>query len=284
MNILKSLICVLCLASLAVQGDAQSSKIRIKGKVIDSASRKPIPDVTVSAFTFKDTSLVNFTFTTKNGNFYMEVDSKDSVLVSFSYFGYLEKQKTFVNNGPYVWYDRQIEMVNDPLWTTLSKVSLKTSPITMRGDTIEIQASRFKVLPGSDVAQLFKKIPGFEVDVKGTVKVNGKEIKKITVDGSEFFGNNPALVSKTLQADMIDKVQVYEEKDAQGQLVQDGEVMINLNLKKGRNNGYFGDALLGLGTDELFEAGLRLNSFQDDRKVSLIMNGNNINKLVSCKN
>ncbi|MDB4347525.1 outer membrane beta-barrel family protein [Bacteroidia bacterium] len=262
---------------LAFVGMSLNAQIRVKGKILDSATMKPLADVTVSAFNFKDTALLNFTFTTKNGNFYMEVNSLDSILVSFSYFGYLETHRTYQAGSNFYWRDEDIKLVSDPKWNTLSKVKIKTSPITMRGDTIEINANRFKVLPGSDVAQLFKKIPGFQVDVSGAVKVNGKDIKKITVDGSEFFGNNPALVSKTLQADMIDKVQVYEDKDELGEVKEDGEVTINLNLKKGANNGYFGDALLGAGSNELFEAGLRLNSFKGDRKLSLVANGNNIN-------
>jgi len=177
------------------------------------------------------------------------------------------------------WYFRtnEIEMVVDKRWSTIGAVTLKSSPISMHGDTIEIQASRFKVLPGSDVAQLFKKIPGMEVDVKGEVKVNGKVVTKIMVDGSEFFGNNPALVSKTINADMVDKVQIYNEKDAFGNEIPDGETIINLSLKKGKNNGLFGDALFGAGNNERFEAGLRLNSFKNDRKISLIANGNNTN-------
>lgn len=272
---MKRLIVLLLFCFLCVS--ASLGQITVKGKILDSATLEPLKDVTVSAFRLSDTALLNFTFTTKNGNYFMEVNSKDSILVTFSYFAYLEQHKIIGPSQLYYWRDDEIKLVADPQWTLLSKVTLKTSPITMRGDTIEINASRFKVLPGSDVAQLFKKIPGFEVDVQGSVRVNGKEIKKITVDGSEFFGNNPGMVSKTLQADMIDKVQVYEEKDELGQIKEDGEVTINLNLKKGANNGYFGDAILGAGTQELFEAGLRLNSFKGDRKLSLIANGNNNN-------
>lgn len=262
----------LCLLSLS----AFSQRINLMGRVQDSATGLPLKDVTVTAFSMKDTALLNFSFTTKNGNYYMEVNGQDSILVTFSYFAYIEKHEIFRSTDRF-YAGKNIILSPDPKWNTLSKVKLKTSPISMRGDTIEIIASRFKVLPGSDVAQLFKKIPGFEVDVSGTVKVNGKDINKIMVDGSDFFGNNPALVSKTLQADMIEKVQVYEEKDENGEVVQDGEVLINLKLKKGANNGYFGDAILGAGTNELYEAGIRYNSFKEDRKLSIIANGNNAN-------
>jgi hypothetical protein len=267
---------VIFIFTFIIVSHVSAQRINLMGRVQDSATGLPLKDVAVTAFSIKDTSLLNFSFTTKNGNYCMEVNGQDSILVTFSYFAYKEQHVIWKATERY--YTRtNIQLVPDPKWKTLSKVKLKTSPISMRGDTIEIIASRFKVLPGSDVAQLFKKIPGFEVDVSGTVKVNGKDINKIMVDGSDFFGNNPALVSKTLQADMIEKVQVYEEKDENGEIVQDGEVLINLKLKKGANNGYFGDAIFGAGTDELFEAGLRFNSFKEDRKLSIIANANNAN-------
>ena len=201
---------LLVLFALLLTTNIFSQRITVMGRVIDSISGDALKDVTVSAFSLKDTALLNFSFTSKNGNYYMEVNGQDSILVTFSYFAYKEKARTWKNQSN--WREVDIKLAPDPKWNTLSRVKLKTSPISMRGDTIEIIASRFKVLPGSDVAQLFKKIPGFEVDVSGTVKVNGKDINKIMVDGSDFFGNNPALVSKTLQADMIEKVQVFEEK------------------------------------------------------------------------
>src|SRR5690606_23287839 len=113
-------------------------------------------------------------------------------------------------------------------------VSVKTAAIRMNGDTIEINASKFKVLPGSDVAQLFKKIPGFEINVKGEIKVNGADVSKIMVDGSDFFGNNPGMVSKNLNADMIETVQVYEDRNEDGSPKENMTKVINLKLKKGK--------------------------------------------------
>jgi len=270
-------ICFICFAS-NLSAQYKKNIIIVKGKLMDSATKLPIKDATISAFRFQDTALLNFSFSSTNGNFYMEVTSTDSIFITFSSFEYYEKNVTF-QSSENSWYfsSNNVELAKDNRWQTLGTVTIRSSPINMRGDTIEILASRFKVLPGSDVAQLFKKIPGMEVDVKGEVKVNGKVVNKILVDGSAFFGNNPGLVSKTINADMVDKVQVFNEKDAFGNLVPNGETIINLTLKKGKSNGLFGDALLGGGNKQRFESGLRLNSFKNDRKISVIVNGNNIN-------
>ncbi|MCG5585491.1 hypothetical protein, partial [Klebsiella pneumoniae] len=81
----------------------------------------------------------------------------------------------------------------------------------------------------------------------GNIKVNGSDVSKITVDGSDFFGNNPNMVSKNLKADMIESVQVYDDKQEDGTPVEDETKSINLKLKSSKKKGYFGDALLGYG-------------------------------------
>ncbi|NQW42678.1 MAG: carboxypeptidase regulatory-like domain-containing protein, partial [Bacteroidetes bacterium] len=214
------------------KASAQKLVRSFKGRVVDSATARPIPDVTISIFRASDTSLINFGFTTPNGNFTINVNNADSLLVVFSqlnYEDYTKKVKTMSDNWDlFNWGD--IKLTN-ALFTLTAKV--RKAAISMKEDTMEINASRFKVLPGSDVAQLFKKIPGFEVNVKGEIKVGGIAVDKIMVDGSDFFGNNPGLVSKNLQADMIETVQVYEPKNPDGSPATDQvSKTINLKLKK----------------------------------------------------
>lgn len=258
--------------------EAQNIVRNFKGRVVDSATSKPLADATISVFRAKDTMLLNFGFTTPLGNFSLNVQSNDSLLIVISMYGYDEKNYTdpFMEDN---WSFRNfsdIKLTASPY--TLTGYTAKTSAIRMKGDTIEISASRFKVLPGSDVAQLFKKIPGFEVTVKGEVKVNGSDVKTIMVDGSDFFGNNPGMVSKNLTADMIETVQVFDERNPDGTPNEEGNKVINLKLKKGKRNGTFGDVLAGYGTENRYESGLRLNQFKNDRKFSLIINSNNINE------
>lgn len=263
-------------AQAAVQ--AQSPLRNFKGRVVDSASLKPLPDVTVSVFRASDTMLLNFGFTTPNGNFSLSIKSSDSLLLIVSLFGYGERTlKAGMNESGWSFSDYG-DLKIAPLPVTFKGFTAKTSAIRMKGDTIEINASRFKVLPGSDVAQLFKKIPGFEVSVKGEIKVNGTAVTQITVDGSDFFGNNPGLVSKNLSADMIETVQVYEERNADGSPKEEASKVINLKLKKGKRNGSFGDVMAGYGSQGRYESGIRYNSFKNDRKLSFIVNSNNINE------
>lgn len=261
-----------------VNSQAQSWLRSFKGRVVDSSTLKPLPDATISVFSAKDTMLLNFGFTTPNGNFTISTKSNDSVLIIISIIGYNERTFKEPALGDQWMFQEYGDIKLSTLPIALKGFTVRTSAIRMKGDTIEINASRFKVLPGSDVAQLFKKIPGFEVSVKGEVKVNGTAVNKIMVDGSDFFGNNPGMVSKNLSADMIETVQVFEEKNEDGSPKEEASKIINLKLKKGKRNGTFGDFLGGYGTTNRYESGIRLNNFKNDRKVSFIINSNNINE------
>lgn len=257
--------------------NAQTAMRSFKGRLVDSATSNPLGDATVSIYRASDTSLLNFGFTTPMGNFTLSTRNNDSLIIIISHLGH--KEKTFkvvaADDWQFINYG-DVKIAELPF--SFNAVKIRTAAITIKGDTIEINASRFKVLPGSDVAQLFKKIPGFDVNVKGEIKVNGSEVNKIMVDGSDFFGNNPGLVSKNLSADMIETVQVFEDKNLDGSPKEGASKIINLKLKKGKKNGMFGDVMGGYGTQKRYESGLRLNNFKNDRKMSFVLNGNNTNE------
>lgn len=266
---------LLLLSSTAAM--AQLPQRNFKGRVIDSTTQQPLGDVSICIYRASDTSLLNFGFTTPIGNFALSVKSEDSLLVVISLLNYSDfNYKEGAKSSWSFKYFQDIKLARLPF--QFRAVSVKTAAIRMKGDTIEINANKFKVLPGSDVAQLFKKIPGFEVNVKGEIKVAGADVNKILVDGSDFFGNNPGMVSKNLTADMIETVQVFDERNEDGSPKDNVSKVINLKLKKGKKNGLFGDVLAGYGTKDRYEGGIRMNNFKNDRKFSFVLNSNNINE------
>ncbi len=252
-----------------------------KGTVTDSATSKPLHNATLTIFRASDTTLIQFAFTTINGNYnFVVTNILDSLLVVVSMLGYEDKYWHIKEIDKGSWYYDSKNFILASIPYELNAVRIRKSAITIKNDTMEIDAKRFKVLPGSDVAQLFKKIPGFEISAKGELTVDGIKISKITVDGSDFFGNNPGLVSKNLNADMVETIQVYEPKDESGAPAntENQEKIINLKLKSDKKKGIFGDVLAGYGTDKRYESGLRLNHFKEDKKISFITNYNNINE------
>jgi len=144
--------------------------------------------------------------------------------------------------------------------------------ITIKGDTTEYDASSFKTEKNAKVEDLLKVLPGITVDATGKITAQGKVVKKVLVDGEEFFGNDPLLVTRNLRSDMVDKVQVYEKKSEQAERtgVDDGERQqtINVKLKEDAKNGIFGKALAGAGTDKYYMGQLMFNKFKGSQKIS----------------
>ena len=132
-------------------------------------------------------------------------------------------------------------------------VTAKAPEIVVRGDTLEYNAASYKVTESAVVEDLLKKMPGVEVDSDGKITVNGREIKKILVDGEEFFSSDPTVASRNLPAKMVDRLQVLERRSEMAQMTgfDDGEEenVINLTVLPGMKEG-FGNAFAGYGSKE----------------------------------
>jgi hypothetical protein len=144
--------------------------------------------------------------------------------------------------------------------------------IRVKGDTTEYAADSFKVQADATVEDLLKKLPGIQVDRNGQITAQGQKVQKVLVDGEEFFGDDPTLVTQNLRADMIDKVQVYDKKSDQANFtgIDDGETQktINLKMKDNKKNGYFGKINLGAGTDGYHDNSAMINKFKGKQKFA----------------
>nr|MCU0385670.1 hypothetical protein [Flavihumibacter sp.] len=151
-------------------------------------------------------------------------------------------------------------------------VSQKIGAIRMKGDTLEFRADSFAVRQGANVEELLKRLPGLQVNQKGEITAQGERVQKVLVDGEEFFSDDPAVVTQNLQADAIEKVQVFDKKSEQATFtgIDDGEKQktINLTLKEDRKKGYFGKAKLSGGLPDYFENEAMINAFKGKRKLA----------------
>ena len=154
--------------------------------------------------------------------------------------------------------------------------------MTIKGDTIEYDARSFKVPAGSSVEDLLRRLPGMEIDAQGNIKAQGKDVKKVLVDGKTFFGDDPKAATKNLGAETISKVQVFNDKSEQAKLtgVDDGkkEKAINLELKEEYKKGAFGKITEAVGTDSRMAARGNYNKFNKTSQFSILGYGNNINE------
>ena len=156
------------------------------------------------------------------------------------------------------------------------------TPVKVMEDTIEYTADTYKTQPNAVVEDLLKRLPGVEVGTDGSITANGKTVSKILVDGKEFFSDDPKVASKNLPVNMIDKLQVVDRQSDLARItgVDDGEeeTVINLTVKKGMKNGWFGQAEAGAGTDSRYMGTFTVNRFWNENQITLLGGLNNINQ------
>jgi hypothetical protein len=261
---------------------AQSpAKVTIKSTIRDTSNAE-VPFATVMLLAPKDSTLVNFTTSDGSGSFTFNNVRNVPYLLKVSHVSYLPHQELIEPSSNPI-NDLGVVRVK-PISMALMEVVVKAAkaPLRIRGDTVEYDATTFKVPPGSTVEDLLRRLPGIEVDAEGNIKTQGKEVKRVFVDGKTFFGDDPKSVTKNLGAEAISKVQVYDEKSEQAKLtgVDDGtkEKAMNLELKEEFKKGSFGKITGALGTDERWASRGNYNRFNEKNQLSFIGYANNINQ------
>lgn len=256
----------------------------LTGKVADSASQKPLGLATVTVFKATDTVLITYRLSTPDGDFKvpgLPLGLNCRVVISFSGYSVFRKEFTITSGQSSVDIGT-VYMTPDAKSLDEVLVIAERPPVVVKKDTIEFNASAFKTLPNALVEDLLKKLPGVMVDADGNIVVNGKPVNRILVDGKVFFGDDPKMATRNLPANVIDKVQVVDDKEEQLRNGDDnmnnvGKV-INITLKKGVKKGWFGKLYAGGGTDSRYEAGGIANIFRDTLQVSVLGYVNNLNR------
>ncbi len=259
-----------------------AQKFSVKGQVTDTLSGA-LPSSTVMLLSPKDSSLVNFGVSDVKGFFEIKNLNRGEYLLKITFVGYSNYMKRFTTPSEASVIDLgRIKMA--PLSKELDAVVVlgEKNPVTVKKDTIEFNAGSFKTKTNATVEDLLKVMPGMEVDTDGTVKAQGEQVQRVTVDGREFFGRDPKLATRNLPADAVDKVQVFDRKSDNAQFtgIDDGqrEKTINLELKEEKRNGAFGNLMAGAGTDDRFQATGSVNRFGKGKQISFLGMGNNINE------
>jgi hypothetical protein len=266
---------LLCLFSVSFA----QNRVNIKGKVIDSISRQPLELSTIAAVDLKDTSLIAYTLSKKTGDFeLLRLPPDKQVRLVISYAGY----KSYIRRFDFK-KGEVIDLGNIALNSKmLDEVVVRAErvPIKMKKDTIEFDAAAFKTRPNAAVEELLKKLPGVQVDGDGTITVNGKQVSKLLIDGKQFFGSDPKIATKNLDAAIVAQIQVYDDRENDpDHLVSETQVqkIINIKLKKAIKKSIFGKVFGGGGTRGRYEAGGLFNMFRDTLQVSVIGLSNNLN-------
>src|SRR6478609_10636925 len=260
----------LALLTLVCASSFAQEKGNIRGSLIDTAMKQPVGDATITIMKASDSSLVTFSRSNSKGDFTVGYLERGKYRVLITHVTYKNVSRFFEINEATKNVDLgYIPLTNKSAMLDAVQVVQEAAPVTMKNDTVEYNAGSFKTKPNAVVEDLLKKLPGVQVDKDGKVKANGQEVKKVLVDGKEFFGNDPKLATKNLPADAVDKVQVFDRKSDQSRFTgfDDGnsEKTINLTIRPDRKNGLFGKATAGAGNKGLYQGNVNLNSFSGPR-------------------
>lgn len=247
------------------------SGFRITGKIVDTTEKTILVNANIVLLAAKDSMLITSVRSTSEGKFEFNNISNGQYILLVSYPKYAD----FIDKVELSNQDKDLGQV--PLLTSfylMKEIVIKNAAaaIRIKGDTTEFTADSFRVNPNADVQELLRKMPGFQVNAKGEITAQGEKVQKVLVDGEEFFSDDPAVVTKNLRADAIEKVQLFDKKSDQAAFtgIEDGErtKTINLTIKEDKKNGFFGKAEAGSDAGKYNMGKLMLNAFKGKRKIA----------------
>ena len=276
---MNKILLIITLLIFSIAGFGQDYSI---SGVVSDEEKTTLLGATVVVLDAADSTMLAFGITDETGKFLIYDVPKGERILQVNYTGYSDYGKVISLTGE----DQKIDLGQITMTISsavLEEVSIKAEhiPMGILGDTINYNAAAFKTRPGASVEDLLKKLPGIEVARDGSIKAQGEDVDNVLVDGKEFFSGDATIATKNLEAEAIDKVQVFDKKSEEAEFtgVDDGEEekTINLKLKDGYKNGGFGKAAIDVGTESSRQAKLNYNRFSPSVQASIIGNANNIN-------
>lgn len=253
--------------------------VKITGTVVDRENGEPLIAATVRAMT-SGGGEETFGITNEKGVFSMDVPRMGSYQVEFSYVGFEKVIREFSlrpgpnNLGRIRMSSRSVELDN-------AQVIGKNMRVKQTQDTTVYNADGYKVLEGATGEDLIAKMPGMRV-VDGKVEAQGEEVKRVMVDGKPFFENDPSLALRTLPAEVIQSIAVFDRKSDQAEFTgfDDGNTVkaIDVRTRSYKRNGVFGKLYGQYGLDNRYNFGGNVNLFNGDRRVTLMGLFNNVNQ------
>ena len=283
-KVLSFILIVLCLQPAAgayAQEEEQEEEVRltISGQLIDADLKEPMVQTTIQLFTASDSVFVGGTVTNQKGNFSLEAPSAGTYRLKISSVGYetLERELTLRRNEH---QDLgQLLMETESIMLKEAVVTGRAAQVVVRKDTIMYNPEAYRTPEGSPIEELIKRIPGAEVDEDGNITINGKQVKKILLDGREFMLGDVETALKNIPVSIIQNMKFYDQQSDQARItgIEDGEkeTVLDFTIKKGMNRGYMTNLDLAAGTRHRYASRGMGSSFTDKTRFVLLGNWNN---------
>lgn len=284
---MKNFFSVLASVLISVSVFAQSGH-DVKGRLVDN-DKQPIAFATVSLLPDGSEKAVKYVLSGDDGSISFSGVRNGKYTIKAELMGFVTTTKEFTMEGKTIDLG-DVKMKTDVTVLEAASISAVGNPIVVKKDTVEYNASSFKTTDNDMLEDLLKKLPGVEVNADGSVTANGKTINKITIDGKTFFLDDPSLASKNIPAKIVEKVKVVEKKSDQAMFtgIDDGEeeTIIDLSVRKGMMNGWFGNVMgggghdiqkVGMGQPARWQGAAMVGRFSEKSQISVILNANNTN-------
>ena len=250
----------------------------VSGAIIDRDTKDPVEQVTVQLLK-TDSTYVTGAISNEKGLFHLNAPENGKYLLKITSVGYKPTVKRVV-----IEQDKNLALGNvvvgaDAIMLKGAVVTAMAQKVTLKEDTFVYNSAAYRTPEGSVVEELVKRLPGAEVSDDGTIKINGKEVKKILVDGKEFMTGDTKTALKNLPTSIIDKIKAYDEKSDLSKVtgIDDGEeqTVLDFNVKKGMNKGLMSNIDLGIGNKNRYSARGMGGYFNSNNRFMLFGNANN---------
>jgi hypothetical protein len=255
-----------------------SQQVELLGSVKDKKTSEVLSGVRVTLLSLADSSIVSGAVSDDEGAYSLSVIPGKYIL-KVTFFSYKDEVKTIqLEQGK---NELNILLSSDAKIIDEIQVEGVAIRVEQKGDTTQYNADAFKTNPDATVEDLVTKMPGITIE-NGVVKAQGEEIKRVYIDGEEFFGEDATAALKNLPAEIVSKIQIYDHESDQARFtgMSDGNEAKALNIvtKPGKNQGQFGKIYAGYGYPDLYLGGLNVNIFKGTSKISIIGMSNNVNQ------
>ena len=257
----------------------EEERFTISGHLVDDVENEPVINATIQLFTLKDSTFVGGTMSDVQGNFSIVAPTNGAYRVKISYVSYetIQREVT-LRNGQNAELGT-LTMKQESIVLKSAVVTAQAAQVVVKKDTLLFNPEAMRTPEGSAIEELIKRIPGAEVDEDGNITVNGKEVKKILLDGKEFMLGDIETAIKNIPVSIIQNIKFYDQQSDQARItgIEDGnkETVLDFTIKKGMNRGYMTNLDIAGGTKDRYATRGMGSSFTDKTRFVLLGNANN---------
>ncbi|MBQ3699880.1 MAG: TonB-dependent receptor [Prevotella sp.] len=276
---MKRLLLLVLMPLMAVVAMAQRN---ITGTVVENETGDALPQTTVRLLR-TDSTLVKGALTKLDGQFSLKAPSAGKYILQVTCVGFKPYTKRVTVSGDKDVALGKVALKTDAVMLKGATVTGQAAKVTLKADTFVYNASAYRTPEGSVVEELVKRLPGAQVDDDGKITINGKEVKKIMVDGKEFMTGDTKTAMKNLPTSIIERVKAYDQKSDLARVsgIDDGEeeTVLDFGIKQGMNKGVMLNADLAAGTQNRYSSRIFGGWMKDNMKVFLMSSANNVNDM-----